>query len=986
ALTDECSVAGIVRAHRAALECGIRLIVGSEFYLKDGMHMVLLAANARGYRQLCELITKGRRLAAKGSYLLERKDFECSLEDCLAIWMPAFRFGHGDGVWLARHFPARGWIGVSLLSRGDDADWLARMQHLSARIGVPLVAVGAVCMHVRARRPLHDILTAIRLNKALTQAVGSLHSNGERHIRKRAELATVYSESLLAETQVIAGRLSFSLDELQYRYPREVVPDVFTPTEYLRHITEQGMQQRWPDGAPAQVRKLIHHELQLIAELGYEPYFLTVYDIVKFARSKNILCQGRGSAANSAVCFCLGITEVDPARISVLMERFISRERNEPPDIDIDFEHNRREEVIQYIYGKYGRARAALTATVITYGPRSAVRDVGKALGLQEHQLSRMARSMQWWDGRKVRSERVREAGFDPDNPLIHKLLVLCSELLNFPRHLSQHVGGFLISDAPLSQIVPVENAAMEERTVIQWDKNDLDDMGLLKVDVLGLGMLSAIQKSFTLYQKFYGRPLCMAGIPAEDPAVYDMICAADTVGVFQIESRAQMSMLPRLKPRCFYDLVVEVAIVRPGPIQGDMVHPYLRRRSGEEPVSYASEEVERVLERTLGVPIFQEQVMQLAMVAAGFSAGEADNLRRAMAAWKRRGGLEPFERRLLDGMQQRGYTEQFAQQIFKQIRGFGEYGFPESHAASFALLVYISAWLKCHEPAVFFCALLNSQPMGFYAPAQLVQAAHRHGVAVFAVDANISEWDSALEADSEGRPGIRLGLHRVHGLSRAGGDQLLTARRTGCFASVHDLASRARLNESDFGALAAADALSVFAGHRHMARWSLAGIESPTALFGDTPVAEGLPLLNAPTEGQDIVADYATTGLSLRRHPLALLRERLRSYAALTAEELWTQEDDALVYAAGLVITRQRPGSAANVTFATLEDETGSINLVVWERLAERQRKVLLGASLLGVRGRVQKKDGVLHIIAVHLVDHSRLLSGLAVKSRDFR
>jgi error-prone DNA polymerase len=686
------------------------------------------------------------------------------------------------------------------------------------------------------------------------------------------------------------------------------------------------------------------------------------------------------------VCFCLGITEVDPARMSMLVERFISKERNEPPDIDVDFEHERREEVIQYIYRKYGRRRAALTATVISYCPRSAIRDVGKALGLADLQVDRMARSMQWWDGKDVNPERVVEAGLDPDSPQIHRLVVLVAQLIGFPRHLSQHVGGFLISEGPLSELVPVENAAMAGRTVIQWDKDDLDDLGLLKVDVLGLGMLSAIRRSFEYVKSFSGRQLTLADVPAEDPAVYDMISAADTMGVFQIESRAQMSMLPRLRPRCYYDLVIEVAIIRPGPIQGDMVHPYLRRRNGEEVVNYPSPEVKQVLERTLGVPIFQEQVMQLAVVAAGFTPGEADQLRRAMAAWKRRGGIGPFEDKLISGMRHRGYSVEFARQIFNQIQGFGEYGFPESHSASFALLVYVSAWLKCHEPAAFTCALLNSQPMGFYAPAQLVQMVRRHGVELRPVDVNYSDWDSTLERRADGAAALRLGLRQVRGLSEAVARRLLSVRPVCGFTDVADLVRRAQLDRRDREALASADALRALAGNRHRAYWGITGVDKPSPLFPVTRVEEGVPLLRSPSEGQDITADYTHTGLTLRRHPMALLRPRFASMHVLSAEQVEACPDDALVNTAGLVITRQRPGSAKGVFFVTLEDETGYVNLVIWDAVATRWRRSLLNASLLGVSGTLQREGDVLHVVARRLKDHSRLLGRLTTKSRSFR
>lgn len=985
ALTDECSVAGVVRAHVAAREHGIKLIIGSEFRLEDELCVVLLAANRRGYGQLCTLITHGRRSASKGGYRLSRKNLAEGLDDCLLLWIPDFRSQPVDGHWLASIFPGRAWIALALLADGDDRGRLQAIVNLSQATGLPMTAVGDVHMHIRGRRALQDTLTAVRLKTILEHAGTRLHANGERHLRRRKYLCRIYPPDLLRTSVAIAGRINFSLDQLRYHYPKELVPEGYSPASYLHQLIKHGMRQRWPDGTPSKVNQLVEHELRLIADLNYESYFLTVYDIVRFAREQNILCQGRGSAANSAVCFCLGITQVDPASMSMLVERFISKERNEPPDIDVDFEHHRREEVIQYIYRKYGRVRAALTATVITYRPRSAIRDVGKVLGLSELQISRIARSMSWWDGSQIKDERIVDAGFDLANPVIHRLMTLVSELVGFPRHLSQHVGGFVISEEPLNRIVPVENAAMDDRTVIQWDKNDLDDLGLLKVDVLGLGMLSAIHQSFELINAYYGRQLSMATVPTGDATVYDMICRADTIGVFQIESRAQMAMLPRLRPRCYYDLVIEVAIIRPGPIQGDMVHPYLHRRNGEKAVTYPSQSVRKVLERTLGVPIFQEQVMQLAIVAAGFSAGEADSLRRAMAAWKRRGGLGPFEQRLIKGMRERGYSRQFAQQIFNQIQGFGEYGFPESHAASFALLVYVSAWLKCHEPAAFTCALLNCQPMGFYAPAQLVQSVLRSGVEVRHVDVNRSEWNCTLEKTPSGVPALRLGLRMVRNLSKQVASQLVQHRAEGLFNSVQDLLERTGLNQWDCSKLAAADALADIAGHRYQACWEMAGHESPLPLLGSIKIPEGLPLLKTPTEGQSVVADYSSLGLTLRRHPLALLRKRLSRHSISNADELRHMPDNRLVHAAGLVVTRQRPSSTKNVTFVTLEDETGCINLIVWESVAERQRRVLLNAVLLGVYGRLQRQDGVMHVIASQLEDLTSLLEALATKSRDF-
>jgi len=994
ALTDECSLAGVVRAHLAARDCGLKLLIGTELTLEDGVRLVLLAMDRDGYGNLAELITAGRRQAPKGGYRLTRTQVAAHGEGCLALLLP------GDGPaplgaarWLGAAFPGRTWIAVEQSLDGRDGLRLAALRGLSRTTGLPLLAAGDVHMHARGRRALQDTLTAIRHGLTISRAGHRLHANGERHLRRPESLARLYPPALLAETLRVAARCTFSLEELRYEYPEELVPPGDTPAGHLRRLTHEGMARRWPGGASPKVRALVDHELALIAELHYEPYFLTVHDIVSFARRRGILCQGRGSAANSAVCFCLGITEVDPARMDMLFERFISRERNEPPDIDVDFEHERREEVIQYIYGKYGRERAALAATVISYRPKSAVRDVGKALGLSLDQVDRLAKAIHWWDGREVAPARLREAGLDPDNPLVGRVITLVHALIGFPRHLSQHVGGFVIARGALSRLVPIENAAMAERTVIQWDKDDLDALGLLKVDVLGLGMLSAIRRAFELVAGCSGRRLTLAGVPAEDPAVYRMIQQADTVGVFQIESRAQMAMLPRLKPACFYDLVIETAIVRPGPIQGDMVHPYLRRRQGLEPVSYPSEAVREVLERTLGVPIFQEQVIKLAMVAAGFSAGEADRLRRAMAAWRRRGGLEPFERRLLEGMTERGYPEVFARQVFQQILGFGEYGFPESHAASFALLVYVSAWLKCHEPAAFTCALLNAQPMGFYAPSQLVQDLRRHRVEVRPVDVNASDWDCTLEkngvrvADSDPIffPALRLGLRLVKGLSRAGAERLITARLRAAFENVDELARRAGLTGPDLEALAAADALAGLAGDRHQARWACAGVEPTLPLFEEAVAAESCPALRVPSEGENIVADYASLGLTLGRHPLALLRPRLARERLRSAEQVRALPHGSRVRTAGLVTCRQCPSSSAGVIFVTMEDETGTLQVIVWPRLAERQRRPLVGASLLVVSGEVQREGQVLHVIASRLEDRSAWLGRLASRSRDF-
>ena len=988
AITDECTLSGIVRAHTAAKEQGLKqLIIGSELHLQSGRKLVVLAQNQAGYAALCELLTTARRAAVKGRYALTRQAFENALPGCLVLWVPDADCDLDvEDHWIRETFRDRLWIAVELLADGRQVQQLERLRALGKRLKLPLVACGDVHMHRRSRRILQDTLTAIRAGVTIDNAGFALYPNGERHLRPLEVLQHIYPAELLAETIRIAAMIDFSLDELRYEYPHEVVPPGETAASYLRQLTSTGMRRRWPGSVPRKVIELVEHELQLIAELGYEFYFLTVYDIVAFARAQNILCQGRGSAANSAVCYCLGITEVDPDRMSTLVERFISKERNEPPDIDVDFEHERREEVIQYIYAKYGRERAALAATVITYRPRSALRDVGKVLGLSDLQVGRLARSMQWWDGQQVDDSRVLEAGLDPQSPIIKRLLYLVRELLGFPRHLSQHVGGFVISNGPLSELVPVENAAMPERTVIQWEKTDLEDLGLLKVDVLGLGMLTAIRRSFELLREFDGRELTLATVPAEDPLVYDMICRGDTMGVFQIESRAQMAMLPRLRPRCYYDLVIEVAIIRPGPIQGDMVHPYLRRRNGEEVVDYPSAEVKGVLQRTLGVPIFQEQVMQLAVVAAGFTPGEADRLRRAMAAWKRRGGLGPFEDKLINGMRERGYADEFARQIFRQIEGFGEYGFPESHSASFALLVYVSAWLKCHAPAAFTAALLNSQPMGFYSASQLTQDARRHGVEIRKVDINRSQWDCTLEPNVEGLACLRLGLRQVKGLAEEAGRRAVSARPVAGYNSIQHLLEATGLDRRELGALASAGALGALAGHRHQARWAVAGVEKPTPLFTSMERYEAVPLLQKPTEGQNIVADYQSLGMTLERHPLHLLRHRLDRYRYRQAECLSQLATGSSVNVAGLVITKQRPGTASGVTFVTLEDETGHINLIVWKQVAESYRSALLNARLLGIRGELQIEGEVLHVIARQLIDHTEMLGNLLITSRDFR
>ncbi|KAE8756734.1 DNA polymerase III subunit alpha [Paraburkholderia madseniana] len=1002
AVTDECSLAGVVRAHVEAKKAGLPFIVGSHFHLSsaDGspaLSFTALAMTREGYGNLSELITLGRMRAHKGSYRLAPLDLAHpekpfghlrGLPECVAILSPDYPADEDrldtQVEWFVQTFGDRAWVALTLHARAMDDIHRGAVEHVAARHGVPVVATGAPVMHVRSRKPLQDVLTAIRVGRPVAECGYDLAPNAERHLRSRLRLANLYSQRTLEETLRIARLCTFSLDELRYEYPDELVPAGHTPTSYLRQETYIGAHRRWPEGVPHQVQLQIEHELALIGDLRYEPYFLTVYDIVRFARSEGILCQGRGSAANSAVCFALGVTEVDPARSSMLFERFISKERGEPPDIDVDFEHQRREEVVQYIYRKYGRDRAALTAAVTTYRPRSALRESGKALGVDPAIVDRVAKAYQWFDSSGDLLNRFAEAGLDAGSPLIMQWANFAALLVGFPRHLSQHSGGFVISRGKLSRLVPIENAAMADRSIIQWDKDDIEALGLLKIDVLALGMLSAIRRALDVISEKRGEPFELQDIPAEDSETYKMICRADTVGVFQIESRAQMSMLPRLQPRCFYDLVIEVAIVRPGPVQGGMVHPYLRRRQGLEPVSYPSPQMEQALSRTLGVPIFQEQVMQVAMLAAGFTAGEADQLRRAMAAWRRKGGLEAYYDRIVNGMLERGYDREFAEAIFAQIQGFGEYGFPESHAASFALLVYASAWLKRHEPVAFLVAMLNSQPMGFYSPSQLVQDAKRHGVKVLPVDVTLSNWDSEVEGQTTSSP-VRLGMSLVRGLKEEAAARIELARAVRPFTDVSDLARRAQLDRKDLQALAAADALRSLAGDRRAALWhAVAAVPDRDLLRGATD-DDATPVLAPMTEGQQIASDYRTLGLTLGRHPLELLRPRLLAQRLLPASTLAGFRNGQLARACGIVTVRQRPGTAKGVMFVTLEDETGQVNVIIWPSLLEKQRREALGSSLLAVYGVWQREGEVRHLVAHRLVDVSPLLGSLVTSTRNF-
>ncbi|MHB2081478.1 error-prone DNA polymerase [Pseudomonas asiatica] len=986
AITDECTLAGIVRAWQAAKEHQLRLIVGSEVQLQDGPRLVLLVQDLAGYQNLCALITRARRRAQKGEYQLFRDDLQQHHQGLLALWVADDSGDAIPGQWLHGVFGERLWLAVHLHRGSDDTLRLERLRSLAARVGIRAVACGDVHMHVRGRRALQDCMTAIRQHCLVAEAGRFLFANGERHLRSQAQLGELYPADLLAETLAIAARCQFELSELKYQYPRELVPQGHSPASWLRELCQQGLPSRWPDGPSSKVRDVLAKELALIEELGYESYFLTVHDIVAFARSQRILCQGRGSAANSVVCFVLGITELDPMQHHLLFERFLSRERNEPPDIDVDFEHDRREEVIQYVFRRYGRHRAALTAVVNTYHAAGAVRDVARVLGLPADQVDALAKCCGRWSDRIPDDQCLAEAGFEAGSPSLRRVLVLAGELIGFPRHLSQHPGGFVISQQPLDELVPVENAAMPERTVIQWDKDDLDMVGLLKVDVLALGMLSALRRCFDLLQRHRGRHLTLATIPAEDPATYAMISRAETMGVFQIESRAQMAMLPRLRPKKFYDLVIEVAIVRPGPIQGDMVHPYLRRRLKQEPVTYPSPQLKEVFERTLGVPLFQEQVMELAMVAADYTPGEADQLRRSMAAWKRHGGLEPHRERLVQGMLRNGYDLAFAERIFEQIKGFGSYGFPESHAASFALLCYASSWLKCHEPAIFTCALVNSWPMGFYSPDQLLQEARRQGIEVRPVDVCHSDWDCTLEPEPGEVLAIRMGLRLVRGLAEADARRLEQARAQRPWRDVEDLCLRAGLDSRARAHLADAGALRALASDRHQARWQVAAVQPQLPLFADIEaLPESTVELPVPSVAEDLMADYQALGTTLGPHPLTLLRSRLRALGCRSSRELQDVGHGDNIAVAGLVVGRQRPQTASGVTFVTLEDEHGMVNVVVWRALAERQRRALVGSQLLKVSGRLEQENGVRHLIARRLEDVSPLLQGLDVRSRDF-
>jgi error-prone DNA polymerase len=997
-IADECSLAGVVRAHVTAKEVGLKLLIGSQFRVQcsSPFTLVVIATNRHGYGNLCQFITDLRRASPKGTYSLKLDDIRPpALDACLVIACPE-RASSAEQVmkvaeWLLFSFIGRCWLGVEQLRQLDDAMWLHQLRLASEATEVPLVAVGDVHMHVRSRKALQDVLTAVRLGMPLTECGYALQVNAERHLRTRFRLSCTFPPELLQETVRVADRCTFSLDELRYCYPAEVVAEGETPSAYLRRLTYEGAGRRWPSGAPAKVQGLIEHELALIEELRYEHYFLTVADIVRFARSRDILCQGRGSAANSVVCYCLYVTEVDPSRMSVLFERFISRERNEPPDIDIDFENARREEVIQYLYERYGRHRAALTATVITYRSRSAFRDVAKALGFSIDEAAALAAENHWWDDPDAAPARFAQLGIDVQNLHMQQLLKLTAELRGFPRHLSQHTGGFVLTGEPLSRMVPIENAAMKDRTVLEFDKDDIEALGILKVDVLALGAMTAIRKTLEFISARKGYRFEMQDIPAECPEVYEMLSRGDSVGSFQVESRAQRSMLPRLKPRCFYDLVVEVALVRPGPIVGNAVHPYLERRQGKTPVTYPSEALKEALERTLGVVIFQEQVMQVAILAAGFTPGEADQLRRAMAAWRRKGGLEMYRDKLIGGMTERGYDMAFAQSIFSQVKGFAEYGFPESHAASFALLVYVTSWLKRHHPAEFLAGMLNSYPLGFYSEGQLIRDAFKHGVEVRPPDVLYSDYDSTLE-DIGTTPAVRLGLRLIKGMREAAAQSIVAARQDAPFTSAEDLSLRARLDQPVLKLLAGGDALISLSGHRRQQSWDAAGLRLPPALLRDAPIEEDFLELDAAPEAQEVVHDYSSVGFTLRSHPMALLREKLKGLklGLIPSGRLQRMRNGQTVRTCGIVTLRQQPETAKGAMFVSLEDEEGEIQLVVWKSLRDdlAQERILLTSRLLAVEGTWQSRDGVTSLVVKKVRDLTQMLGRLAesAPSRDFR
>ncbi len=1030
AVTDRDGVYGLVQAHRAAREHGLKLVMGALLTLRDHPSLVLLVRDRAGWANLCRLLTIGRHDQPKGLAMHGLSDVLAHAGGLTALLHGPWTISQVSS--LREAFGPRLALAVSCSQRPGDAAHIATAMRLSRWSGVPLVAVGDVQLHHPDRKRLLDVITCIRRRTTLDAAGRALPPNAARVLRSPAQIHALFQAAGQAIGGDAPGRLAdavhvstalaaehtFSLAQLDYRYPREVVPVGHSPMTWLRSLVRGGLVDRYPGGVPVKVQDQVDHELGIIDELGFAAYFLTVHDAVRFARERGILCQGRGSAANSAVCFALGITAVDPSRSTLLFERFISAERGEPPDIDVDFEHERREELIQYLYDKYGRHRAAMVNEVIAYRRRSAVRDVGKVLGLGLDQIDAMARQADYWGREAITDQQLRDAGLEPGDSRVRLTVELSGELRGFPRHVGIHVGGFVLTDDDLTSRVPVEPASMQDRTVIQWDKDDIDDVGFVKVDLLSLGMLTAIRKAFELVAGFapdgpiphdpsdarqfttpsgptgqptghpvppWGRRWTLASVPAEDPAVYDMICRADTVGVFQIESRAQMSMLPRLRPRCFYDLVIEVAIVRPGPIQGGMVHPYLKRRQGLEPVQFPHPALEPILARTLGVPIFQEQVMAMAMAVAGFSAGQADRLRRSMAAWRRKGTLGPIAEEFRRGLEANGITGEYADRMVQQIHGFGEYGFPESHAASFALLVYVSAWLKLHYPAAFCAALINSQPMGFYSPRALVADAQRHGVEVRPVDVTRSGWDCSLEpsGDPPAVPALRLGLRLVKGFGKPHAEQLERARAERPFAVLGDLAARSQLPRAALETLARADAFDALGLSRRQALWAVAGLWDAPLFAGLTRQAPP-PSLPAPSPREQLESDYAAVGLSVHQHPIGLVRARLQRQGVCSVVQLAEVDAGCVVRVAGLISCRQRPGTASGVVFLTLEDETGQLNVVIWPKLYQRQRRVVRTATLVQVRGKLQRENEAISLVAYDIAELEQAPE-VSPRSRDF-
>lgn len=996
AITDRNSVAGLVRGHIAAKKKGIRLIPACRLDLLDGPGLLAYPTCKDAYNRLSILLTTGNLRAEKGACHLRKEDVYAHREGMKFIVVPpvtltpAFELEPSFREHVKEYrevFGREVYVGATRSYEGDDSKKLFRLAQLSAGLDMPMVAMGDVHYHEPGRRELQDVLTCVREKCTIQHAGFRLHRNAERYLKPIDEMQRLFRQypDAVRYTQEITEACRFSLDSLEYIYPEELTTEGRTPQEELAFLTWQGAREKFEGGIPEQIREAITRELAFIERKNYASYFLTVYDYVRFARERNILCQGRGSAANSVVCFCLGITSVNPAKFKLLFARFMSDARDEPPDIDVDFEHERREEVIQYIYEKYGRDRAAIVATVTQERQKGAVRDVGKAMGLSLDLIARLSGVIggYWDDG--IDQQRLAEQGFNPHDPWLKKVMELTGQLMGFPRQLGQHTGGFVITQGKLHELCPIMNARMENRTCLEWNKDDLEALGFLKVDVLGLGMLTCIRKAFELARQHYGLDFTLANIPQDDPAVYEMVSHADTLGVFQIESRAQMSMLPRLRPKCFYDLVIEVAIVRPGPIQGDMVHPYLRRRNGQEPVEYPSEEIKGILERTLGVPLFQEQAMEIAIVAAGFTPAEADELRRSMATFKAQGQVSRFRKKMVDGMVAKGYTEEFAWRVFKQLEGFGSYGFPESHAASFALLVYVSCWLKCYYPDVFTAALLNSQPMGFYQPAQLVIDARKHGVTVLPVDVNHSMWDNTLEEEAGQYRALRLGFRQVKGLGEEDAEALIAGRQAdypGITALRHAGVSQAALEK-----LADADAFRSMGLDRRQALWEVSAPDDrPVALFEGQPPANAaeiqveLPLM---TPGEHVIQDYASTSLSLKAHPVSFLREKLDLLQVVPVSRLSGMKDGMPVKVCGLITVRQRPGTAKGILFITVEDETGFANLVIWDDLFGKYRKEILQSKLFLATGKLQVEGEVIHVIVNHCTNLTPLLHELtATKS----